>query len=73
VVGANAFVGSNASLVAPVTIADGSFVGSGSVVTSDVPAGSLALARGQQVNKPGWADRYHKVMTERKAAKSKKN
>jgi bifunctional UDP-N-acetylglucosamine pyrophosphorylase / glucosamine-1-phosphate N-acetyltransferase len=72
VIGANAFVGSNSALVAPVTVADGAFVGSGSVVTENVPAGALALARGQQVNKPGWADRYHKVMAERKASKAKK-
>jgi bifunctional UDP-N-acetylglucosamine pyrophosphorylase/glucosamine-1-phosphate N-acetyltransferase len=54
VIGAHAFIGSNSSLVAPVTIGDGAFVGSGSVVTDDVPADALALARGRQVTKEGW-------------------
>ncbi|GJD49986.1 Bifunctional protein GlmU [Methylobacterium crusticola] len=55
VIGAGAFVGSNSALVAPVTIGAGAFVGSGSVVTDDVPPDALALGRGRQVNKPGWA------------------
>jgi bifunctional UDP-N-acetylglucosamine pyrophosphorylase/glucosamine-1-phosphate N-acetyltransferase len=54
-IGANAFIGSNSSLVAPVTIADGAFVGSGSVITNDVPADALAIGRGRQVVKEGWA------------------
>lgn len=55
VIGDNAFIGSNSALVAPVTIGAGAFVGSGSVVTEDVPADALALARGRQVNRQGWA------------------
>ena len=55
IVGPGAFVGSNSALVAPVTIGAGAFVGSGSVVTSDVAPDALALARGRQVDKPGWA------------------
>ena len=54
-IGDGAFVGSNATLVAPVEIGDGSYVGAGSVVTENVPADALALGRGRQVNKPGWA------------------
>lgn len=54
-IGANAFIGSNSALVAPVTIGDGAFVGSGSVVTKDVPPNSLAVARGHQMTKEGWA------------------
>ncbi|MBV9509513.1 MAG: bifunctional UDP-N-acetylglucosamine diphosphorylase/glucosamine-1-phosphate N-acetyltransferase GlmU [Caulobacteraceae bacterium] len=54
-VGENAFVGSNASLVAPVTIGDGAFTASGSVITEDVAPDALALGRGRQVEKPGWA------------------
>jgi bifunctional UDP-N-acetylglucosamine pyrophosphorylase / glucosamine-1-phosphate N-acetyltransferase len=71
VIGEGAFIGSNSSLVAPVTIADGSYVGSGSVVTRDVPAGSLALTRPEQVIKDGWAERFHVAMSARKAAKTK--
>ena len=67
VIGAGAFVGSNAALVAPVTVGDGAFVGSGSVVTEDVEPDALALARGRQVNKPGWAARFR---TDQKARKT---
>jgi bifunctional UDP-N-acetylglucosamine pyrophosphorylase/glucosamine-1-phosphate N-acetyltransferase len=56
-VGEGAFVGSNSSLVAPVSIGAGAMVGSGSVVTKDVGPGDLALARGQQTAKAGWAAR----------------
>ncbi len=57
-VGKNAFVGSNSVLVAPVDIGAGALVGAGSTITDDVPAGSLALARGRQRNIDGWtADR----------------
>lgn len=68
-VGEGAFVGSNSSLVAPVTIGDGAMVGSGSVVTKNVEAGELALARAQQVNKSGWAKRFMDTMRAKKAAK----
>jgi bifunctional UDP-N-acetylglucosamine pyrophosphorylase/glucosamine-1-phosphate N-acetyltransferase len=54
-IGAGAFIGSNSALVAPVKIGDGAYVGSGSVVTSDVPADALALGRGRQAVKEGWA------------------
>ena len=60
-----AFVGSNSSLVAPVTVGEGAYVGSGSTVTDDVPAGALALARGKQTNKDGWAARFHAAMRKR--------
>lgn len=49
-IGANAFVGSNTALVAPVAIGAGALVGAGSVITEDVPAGSLALGRARQIN-----------------------
>ncbi len=52
IIGANAFIGSNSALVAPVTIGEGAIVGAGSVITHDVPADALALARGQQVSLP---------------------
>jgi bifunctional UDP-N-acetylglucosamine pyrophosphorylase/glucosamine-1-phosphate N-acetyltransferase len=56
-IGAGAFVGSNATLVAPVNIGENAYVAAGSVVTRDVPAGDLAVGRSRQENKPGWAAR----------------
>ena len=56
-IGKKAFIGSNSSLVAPLKIGEGAYIGSGSVITSDVPADALALARGRQVVKEGWAPR----------------
>ena len=70
-VGAGAFIGSDTALVAPVTVGAGAFTGSGSVITEDVPADALALARGQQVTKPGWAARFRDRKRAEKAAKSK--
>jgi bifunctional UDP-N-acetylglucosamine pyrophosphorylase/glucosamine-1-phosphate N-acetyltransferase len=52
-----AFVGTNVSLVAPITIGAGAYIGSGSVVTKDVPADALAVERSQQTVKEGWAAR----------------
>ncbi len=52
-----AFVGTNTSLVAPVTIGEGAYVGAGSTITKDVPPGALALGRAEQVTKEGWAAR----------------
>ena len=53
-IGDRAFVGSNSTLVAPVTLEAGSYVGAGSVITDRVPAGTLALGRARQVVKQGW-------------------
>ena len=68
-IGKNAFIGSNSALVAPVEIGDGAYVGSGSVITANVPPNSLALARGRQVVKEGWATRLRalKSMVKKKA------
>jgi bifunctional UDP-N-acetylglucosamine pyrophosphorylase/glucosamine-1-phosphate N-acetyltransferase len=55
VIGKGVFIGSNTALVAPVMVGDGAFVAAGSVVTSDVPADALTLARGRQIDKPGRA------------------
>jgi bifunctional UDP-N-acetylglucosamine pyrophosphorylase / glucosamine-1-phosphate N-acetyltransferase len=60
-IGADAFIGSNATLVAPLEIGGKAYVGAGSVITEDVPAGALALGRGRQVNKPGWVQRRKKT------------
>ena len=57
-IGAGSFIGSNSALVAPVTIGDKAYIASGSVITEDVEAGALAVARGRQVNKAGWVTRF---------------
>lgn len=57
-VGADAFIGSDTALVAPVRVGEGAFTGSGSVITEDVPAHALALGRGRQVIKEGWAVQF---------------
>ncbi|MCS7216370.1 MAG: bifunctional UDP-N-acetylglucosamine diphosphorylase/glucosamine-1-phosphate N-acetyltransferase GlmU [Candidatus Bipolaricaulota bacterium] len=56
-IGAGAFIGSNACLIAPLRIGEGAVVGAGSVITEDVPPYALALARSPQVVKPDWARR----------------
>jgi bifunctional UDP-N-acetylglucosamine pyrophosphorylase/glucosamine-1-phosphate N-acetyltransferase len=53
-IGAGAFVGSNSTLVAPIEIGEGSYIGAGSVITDAVPAETLALGRARQVVKAGW-------------------
>lgn len=55
--GENVFVGSNSSLVAPLSVHAGAYVGSGSVITDDVPEKALALGRARQIIKPMWADK----------------
>jgi bifunctional UDP-N-acetylglucosamine pyrophosphorylase/glucosamine-1-phosphate N-acetyltransferase len=52
-----AFIGSDSTLVAPVRVGRGAYVGAGSCITDDVPADALALGRGRQVNKEGWASK----------------
>ena len=54
-IGAGAFVGSDSTLVAPISIGDGAYVGAGSCITKDVPEDALAVGRGRQVVKEGWA------------------
>jgi len=53
VIGENAFIGSNTAFVAPVTVGDGAYVATGSVITEDVPKDALTIARARQANKPG--------------------
>jgi bifunctional UDP-N-acetylglucosamine pyrophosphorylase/glucosamine-1-phosphate N-acetyltransferase len=57
-IGADASIGSNSVLVAPVKVGRGAIVGAGSVVTQSVSPDALALARGRQVEKPGWAAKF---------------
>jgi bifunctional UDP-N-acetylglucosamine pyrophosphorylase/glucosamine-1-phosphate N-acetyltransferase len=54
-IGKGVFVGSDSTLVAPVTVEDGAFIGAGSCITRDVPEGALAVARSRQMTKEGWA------------------
>ncbi|MEH3047825.1 bifunctional UDP-N-acetylglucosamine diphosphorylase/glucosamine-1-phosphate N-acetyltransferase GlmU [Sphingomonas adhaesiva] len=69
VIGQGAFVGSNSALVAPVTIGAGAIVGAGSVVVREVADDSLALARGRQEERPGWAARFRAAMKAKKDGK----
>jgi bifunctional UDP-N-acetylglucosamine pyrophosphorylase/glucosamine-1-phosphate N-acetyltransferase len=67
-IGEGAFIGSNSALVAPVAIGKGAIVGAGSVVTRDVADDALALARGEQKERPGWAARFKSMMAAKKKA-----
>lgn len=68
-IGPGAFIGSNTALIAPVTVGEGAYVATGTVVTEDVPADALAIAREKQVNRPGYAARLRQLFARRKAAK----
>ena len=68
-IGAGAFVGTNSSLVAPVKIGNGAYIGSGSVITRDVPDDALALERSEQTNREGGAKRYRETKTRDKTPK----
>ncbi|HTM40259.1 MAG TPA: DapH/DapD/GlmU-related protein, partial [Terriglobales bacterium] len=66
VIGDRAFIGSDATLVAPVKVGKGAYIGAASCITEDIPDDALAIGRGRQVNKEGWARRKRE---ERAAAK----
>ena len=66
VIGEGAFIGSNSSLIAPVTIGAGAIVGAGSAVSKDVGAGDLCLVRAEQQAKAGWAERFMAAMRAKK-------
>lgn len=70
-IGSNAFIGSNSSLVAPVTIGDGAYVASGSVIVEDVPSDSLGVGRGRQTNKQGRAKEIRDRNAEIKASRKR--
>lgn len=70
-VGDGAFVGTNSSLVAPLTVGEGAYVAAGSVITKDVPPGALAVERSPQVVKDGWAARRSAKKAERTRAERK--
>jgi bifunctional UDP-N-acetylglucosamine pyrophosphorylase/glucosamine-1-phosphate N-acetyltransferase len=65
-IGEGAFIGSNSALVAPVRIGQRAYIGSGSVITANVPDDALALGRGRQVIKEGWASRLRGLKSLRK-------
>jgi bifunctional UDP-N-acetylglucosamine pyrophosphorylase / glucosamine-1-phosphate N-acetyltransferase len=54
-IGNKVFIGSDTALVAPVRVGDGAYIAAGSTITENVPSDGLGIARGRQVNKPGWA------------------
>ena len=60
-IGANAFIGSDSTLVAPLVIGDGAYVAAGSTITQDVPESALALGRARQTTKEDWAKRRRKL------------
>jgi bifunctional UDP-N-acetylglucosamine pyrophosphorylase / glucosamine-1-phosphate N-acetyltransferase len=70
-IGAEAFIGSNTALVAPVKVGKGAFVGAGSVITRDVPADALALERARQGEIPDWATAFRAQKRAERAAKAK--
>ncbi len=72
VIGPGAFIGSNSSLIAPVTIGADAIVAAGSAVSRDVAAGELRMVRAEQLVKDGWADRFHDAMKKKKAAEKAK-
>jgi bifunctional UDP-N-acetylglucosamine pyrophosphorylase / glucosamine-1-phosphate N-acetyltransferase len=75
-IGKRVFIGSDTALVAPVRVGDGAYVGAGSVITKNVPPDALGLARGQQVNKPGWAAarrRQLSAVSKRQKSRHRKN
>ncbi|MGA8144398.1 MAG: bifunctional UDP-N-acetylglucosamine diphosphorylase/glucosamine-1-phosphate N-acetyltransferase GlmU [Candidatus Acidiferrales bacterium] len=67
-IGNRVFIGSDTALVAPIRIGDGAYVAAGSTLTENVPADALALGRGRQVNKPGWARQRRNALQKAKRA-----
>ncbi len=69
VIGEDAFVGTDSHLVAPIKVGDRAYVGTGTTVTKDVPAGALAIGRARQQNKAGYADRLRSTLERRAQTK----
>jgi acetyltransferase-like isoleucine patch superfamily enzyme len=72
-IGTGVSIGSNVVLRAPVKVGDGAIVGAGSVITRDVAANALALARGEQTERPGWAAKFREYKKGLAAARPKSN
>jgi bifunctional UDP-N-acetylglucosamine pyrophosphorylase/glucosamine-1-phosphate N-acetyltransferase len=75
-IGNKVFIGSDSTLVAPLRIGDGAYIGAGSTITDNVPADALAIARGRQANKPGWVSKKRRELAAaenpKKAKRSRK-
>ena len=71
-IGNGVFIGSDTALVAPVRVGHGAYVAAGSIITENVPADALAVARGRQVNKPGWASARRKELARASKVKPRK-
>jgi len=71
-IGNRVFIGSDSTLIAPVRIGDGAYVAAGSAITDNVPADALGIARGKQVNKPGWASRKRRELAAGEKPKKRK-
>ena len=69
-IGEGAFIGVNTALIAPVSVGDNAYVGTGTVVTRDVPADALAISRTPQTNREGFASRL-RAKLRAKSAKAK--
>ncbi|MCB2134672.1 MAG: bifunctional UDP-N-acetylglucosamine diphosphorylase/glucosamine-1-phosphate N-acetyltransferase GlmU, partial [Rhodobacteraceae bacterium] len=70
-IGANAFIGSDTMLVAPVSVGAGALTASGSVITENVPENALAIGRARQVVKPGLARKLFDILKAEKARRQK--
>src|SRR5579859_803101 len=71
-IGNKVFIGSDTALVAPVRVGDGAYVAAGSIITDNVPSDALAIARGRQSNKLGWAGRKRRELAAEGHPKKKK-
>jgi len=71
-IGNKVFIGSDSALVAPVRIGDGAYVAAGSTITDNVPADALAIARGRQANKKGWASKKRRELAATEKPKKSK-
>lgn len=71
VIGDDVFVGSDTQFVAPVTIGKGAVIAAGATITADVPPDTLAIARVQQINRPGWAARQRALLKDGKLTSMK--
>ena len=71
-IGRRVFIGSDTALVAPVKVGDGAYIGAGSTITENIPADALAIARGRQLNKPGWAAARRREMAAAKRTPNRK-